>query len=99
PVCGMVLDGTISSGGAYMGYFIFHLFFQIKKFTSISSNKISPKNKTSLKDLHKIIFTFILVCITYIFFRAENLENALNFIKAFFNGVFIEPNYNIKLPN
>ena len=50
--------------------------------------KVSDKKGTWLKVTLKTLLTFALICITWIFFRAENIAQAVDIIKriAQFNG-------------
>lgn len=57
--------------------------------------KSDPKNKMSgnfcFKDLVKIIFTFSTICIAWVFFRAENISQAFEYIER----MFFNTNYKI----
>ena len=49
----------------------------------------------SFKDVLNIIITFLLVAFAWIFFRAENLEHAFNYISGIFSkSLFSVPNMN-----
>lgn len=72
--------------GGLHGLFYLPIIFSKKRFTSISTSKNIKKSTTKLSDLPKILSTFILVCITYIFFRSETLTDAFLFIKYIFNN-------------
>lgn len=53
---------------------------------------VANKNRNSLSDqgykysdIPKILFTFILVCLAWVFFRADNLHEAVQYIAGMFN--------------
>lgn len=51
-----------------------------------NSNRSSLKSETySFKDFPKIILTFIFVCLAWVFFRADNLTEALAYIVGMFD--------------
>lgn len=52
-----------------------------KNINVVADGKILP----SVKDFLKIIITFSLTIFAWIFFRAENLSHAINYIKGIFN--------------
>ncbi len=85
--------------GGLHGLFYIPIIFSKKRFSSISSNKINPKTKSTLKDLPKILLTFAMVCFTYIFFRSINLTEAINFNKAILDGLVTNNIINIKIPD
>ncbi len=84
--------------GGLHGLFYIPIIFSKKRFTAISTNK-GAKNTSSLKDLHKMVFTFAMVCLTYIFFRAQNLSHAIDYITRIFKGLFTSNLLDIALPN
>ena len=84
--------------GALHGLFYIPIIFSKKRFTNISTNKITSKNKVSIRDIHKMIITFVLVCFTYIFFRAESIAHAINFIEAISDNIISYDFFNIKIP-
>ena len=45
-----------------------------------------------------MIITFVLVCFTYIFFRAESIAHAINFIEAISDNIISYDFFNIKIP-
>lgn len=47
----------------------------------------------NLKEFFQIVFTFSLVCFTWIFFRAETLPKALSYITAIFQNISIPTNW------
>jgi len=54
---------------------------------------ISDKNRSSLgntnysmKDIPKILFTFLCVCLAWVFFRADNLIEAIHYITGMFSS-------------
>lgn len=49
----------------------------------VASNKLFPH----IIDIFKIIFTFSLVCIGWIFFRSENLSHALGYLSNLFTQI------------
>ncbi|WP_047414398.1 MBOAT family protein [Cellulophaga sp. Hel_I_12] len=85
--------------GGLHGLFYIPIIFSKKRFTAISTNKGIKKNTSTLKDLHKMVITFILVCFTYIFFRAENLNHAIRFLKTIYFGILNGNLFNIAKPN
>ena len=60
-----------------------------KSFNSKIQDKIIP----SLKDSLSMILTFILVSFSYIFFRAENLNHAFNYIGSIFSDTLFKVPY------
>ncbi|XMO86152.1 MBOAT family O-acyltransferase [Algibacter sp. AS12] len=85
--------------GGLHGLFYIPVIFSKKRFSSISSNKINSKNKSTLRDFPKMVLTFAMVCFTYIFFRAINLTEAINFNKAIINGLITNNIFDIKIPD
>ncbi|MBN2572308.1 MAG: hypothetical protein JXA68_09280, partial [Ignavibacteriales bacterium] len=53
----------------------------------IAPDKLFP----SIKDLIQITLTFILSCLAWIFFRAENITHALSYIKNIFINSTLHP--------
>ncbi|CAH8291484.1 D-alanyl-lipoteichoic acid acyltransferase DltB (MBOAT superfamily) [Mariniflexile fucanivorans] len=54
----------------------------------------SRKHFPNVKDFFSIVFTFSLTVFAWIFFRANNVEHALNYIsKIFSNSLFTSPNF------
>ncbi|MBL0683185.1 MBOAT family protein [Aquimarina mytili] len=84
--------------GGLHGLFYIPVIFSKKRFTAISTSK-GIKNTNSLKDLHRMIFTFGMVCLTYIFFRAQSLSHAIDYITTIFKGLFTSNVFDIALPN
>jgi len=63
----------------------------------ISEGRFFP----SLLDTFKITSTFLLICFAWIFFRAKNIQHALNYIESFYKNInlpIIIPNISILLP-
>jgi alginate O-acetyltransferase complex protein AlgI len=63
--------------GAFHGLMYIPYVYRKQGLRSLSSKKDAL---LSFKDIPKILLTFILVCIGYVFFRAENLEHAMNYL-------------------
>ena len=51
-----------------------------KHLNQVAENKLLP----SFRELLQMLFTFSLTCFAWIFFRADSLEDAVNFIKRIF---------------
>lgn len=74
--------------GGLHGLYYIPVIFSKKRFTSISTNKTSNKKQDyNWSDLPKIILTFLMVCLTYIFFRSISVNDAFNYIKIIFTEV------------
>lgn len=71
--------------GGLHGLYYIPVIFSKKRFTAISTNKKSSKKQDfSVKDIPKIILTFLMVCLTYIFFRSTSVANAVDYVKIIF---------------
>ena len=58
-----------------------------KKFTSISSLKKSKSQNNQLKEIPKMLLTFVIVTFTFIFFRSETVANAFEYINRITKGI------------
>jgi len=68
--------------GGLHGLYYIPVIYSKKRFTSITTNKsTSKKEDFSFSDFPKIILTFLMVCLTYIFFRASTITDAFGYIK------------------
>jgi D-alanyl-lipoteichoic acid acyltransferase DltB (MBOAT superfamily) len=45
----------------------------------------------SLKELFQVGITFTVTCLAWVFFRAENMTQALNYLGNFFSGLTVNP--------
>lgn len=61
-----------------------HAFLFIPAFLNRKNYKANKSN-AGIKDIFKIVFTFFVVCIAWVFFRAENVFKALNYLKRSFS--------------
>lgn len=78
--------------GGLHGLYYIPVIYSKKRFTSISTNKkTSKKEEYSLSDLPKVILTFLMVCLTYIFFRAASVADALGYLKIIFTEIPLWP--------
>ncbi len=78
----------------------FYLIFSVltKKIKNRVLNKFFFKKNSSLFGFFQILTTFILMCVTWIFFRAQNLHDAFYVIQHIFIGFKIQPGgYNLGL--
>jgi len=74
--------------GGLHGLYYIPVIFSKKRFTSISTNKSgSNKQEFAFSDIPKMILTFLMVCLTYIFFRAASVADALGYIKIIFTEI------------
>ena len=55
----------------------------------VASGKVLP----SIKETFQMVLTFSLTVFAWIFFRAENLSHATNFINSLFSGLFVKNSY------
>jgi alginate O-acetyltransferase complex protein AlgI len=55
----------------------------------VAEDKFIP----SFRELYQILFTFALTCIAWIFFRAESLVDAVNYIRKIFTNLRFELQY------
>jgi alginate O-acetyltransferase complex protein AlgI len=78
-------------GGLHALYFIPLLLTKKNRvnFSFQDDNKPLP----SLKDLLNMFLTFILVSLAWIFFRSENVTNAIDYINNLFRGLFVFNQY------
>ena len=80
-----------------------HAFLFLPVFFLKNSNNNSDHIDLSFKILFKIIFTFSTVCFAWIFFRAENIFQAFDYIRILFRNLNFEiaylsiERYNIEL--
>lgn len=82
--------------GGLHGLYYLPVIFSKKRFTSISTNKSSKTNLDfSYSDLPKMLLTFLMVCVTYIFFRSASVLDAFGYLKAIFTQI---PNYPENVP-
>ena len=87
--------------GAFHGLMYIPHVYRKQGLRSLSSKK---DVLLSFKDIPKILLTFVIVCIGYVFFRAENLEHAMNyFIKLSaspweIDTYFLKSAFNIFIP-
>lgn len=63
--------------------------------TNKNRNSLSEQGY-SFKDIPKILFTFILVCLAWVFFRADNLHDALHYVGGMFHFADISFHFFIK---
>ena len=72
--------------GALNGiYYLPSIFFKSRKFKEIvAKNSLLP----NIKEFFQIMFTFSLILVSWVFFRAENITDALNYIQKmlYFNN-------------
>lgn len=66
--------------GIIHGLYFIPIVFGKKRLGAISKQIIGREIDLQIKDLHRIAITFILVCFSFIFFRAESLSHAFSFI-------------------
>lgn len=78
----MVQIGLLLSGDSSMHYNAFNYSKTNRNNLEIvAMNKLIP----SLKDFFNILLTFVMTVFAWIFFRAENLHYAFNYISGIFN--------------
>ncbi len=79
--------------GGLHGLYYIPVIFSKKRFTSISTNKGSKvKLDFSITDIPKMVLTFFMVCLTYIFFRSASLSDAFGYLKGIFTQIPTFPN-------
>lgn len=79
--------------GGIHGLYYIPVIFSKKRFTTISTNKTSSKKEDfNFKDIPKVILTFLMVCLTYIFFRSATLIDAFGYLKIIFTELPVWPN-------
>jgi hypothetical protein len=74
--------------GGYYGLLYIPYVFSKKGIKSMISKKTDP---VKISDLPKIILTFSLVCLGYIFFRSSNLSMAIGFIRNIVTSIYHQP--------
>jgi hypothetical protein len=81
--------------GAYYGLLYIPYVFSKKGIKSMVSKKTDP---LQVSDLPKIILTFSLVCLGYVFFRSTGLTHSIKFIKHIILNIFEDPVQFTKFP-
>jgi alginate O-acetyltransferase complex protein AlgI len=66
--------------GMIHGLYFIPIVFRKKRMGAISSQRSDGHPSINLKAIHKMVATFVLVGFSFIFFRAENLTHAFEFI-------------------
>lgn len=79
----------IAWGGLHALYFlpIILLKKNRKNLDTVASNRLLP----NVKELLQMLTTFGLVCIAWVFFRAENLTHALDYLQQLFTNLNFQP--------
>lgn len=62
---------------------------------TVAEGRILP----NVREVFQMVFTFVLVCFAWIFFRAENVAQAFQYIKGIFEHPFLPSNYSLFSPN
>jgi D-alanyl-lipoteichoic acid acyltransferase DltB (MBOAT superfamily) len=81
--------------GLLFGVYYFPIVYSKKGLKSMVSKK-SPD--LAFSDIGKILTTYSLVCIGYIFFRAKDLNVAFNYISLIFTSIIKDPQQLISVP-
>jgi alginate O-acetyltransferase complex protein AlgI len=76
--------------GALHGLLYLPYIYRKKGLRSLSSRKEEP---ISLKDIPRIVRTFVLVCFGYVLFRAESMGHAAAYLKQIFDSPFTFDSY------
>ena len=73
-------------------HFIYFLpSFILKSNRKHTGDELYPNGYPSLKELGSIVLTFILVCIAWVFFRADGLTEAFMYVRYMFENVTLHP--------
>jgi alginate O-acetyltransferase complex protein AlgI len=81
--------------GAYFGILYLPSIYGKKGIKSLVKNK---NENIANKDIPKILFTFSLVCIGFLFFRAGGMDQALGYLKCILIGIVKNPSQFLSLP-
>jgi D-alanyl-lipoteichoic acid acyltransferase DltB (MBOAT superfamily) len=79
--------------GALHGLFYLPFVYRKKGLRSLSARKEKP---LSYKDIPSILLTFALVCLGYVLFRAESLDQAVRYLKLMFQTPFEIKTYYVR---
>ena len=79
----------IAWGGLHACYFLPSILMNKNRrhLSTVAENRMLP----SLKESAQILWTFALVCIAWVFFRAENLTHAINYLTQAVTNFEIQP--------
>ena len=94
---GFIIWGTLH-GLAMLTHRIY--MYVLEPFNDKYANKLKIKHSFRVSRFYKIVcwfITFNFINITWVFFRAENVEGALNLLKGMFGIVWVELPYNARL--
>ncbi|MFN4198206.1 MAG: MBOAT family O-acyltransferase [Flavobacterium sp.] len=61
-----------------------------------SNRKFIGNDSYHVKDFFRIIYTFLMVCIAWVFFRADHVGEAINYVLGMFDFSFSTSNFFIK---
>jgi len=84
----------VAQGFLFSTYYI-PIVFSKKRIKLIEYNKDST---FSFLDVFKIVRTYIMVCIGYVYFRAESLQHAWNYLTTILSSLYHNPYQLLSLP-
>jgi len=65
--------------------------FLFKKHRNNTEDQLYPNRIPSIREIGGIIFTFLLVCIAWVFFRADDLGSAFDYVFYMFKNIGYHP--------